>query len=758
MTFKNTFIKFLVKTTYYPKTTLIVLLLFVGVGFYLSQKLHIDTSVTSVIVKENPDYIFFKNWQKEFGTDEYIIIVFKDENTVFQPKILEIIKKATENIQLLPYVRDVKSLANTVAVRSQGDDLIVEPLYEAPPKDPLLLKSLEKQALNDPFFRNNLISKDAKTTAIYVEIEDIPGEDVYRQETIEKICKILTNLGIKNFHLTGKTVRDYYMALYMKKDLEKFMPIALCVIVIVLFLLFRSFLGIIFSLIVVFSSLLWASSSLYLIKGTMNNVTTILPPIIIGLSISDTIHFLSEYFQKTPQLNSEFAVRDTIVKLVTPCFLTTFTTIVGFISLYSSEIPAIRQLGLSAAIGIGLAFLLTFLFIPNLLILKPLYNTPKKEKKFLIVRKSLLKLTEFTTSKPKLILVASIILMGLCLISIYNIKVETNLMKFFKKDTPIYKDTIFVEKNISGVQILEVSIKTKIEDKFKHPEILKKVDILEKEIKKIPKVDKVLSITDLIKKTNQAFHNNDPTYFRLPSRKDVISQYCLLYSREDIKNFVNSQFNWVSVQVRLSEHSSMKIRKIIKRIKSLLKEYFSDFETNVTGNPVLEADIIDSMVKSQVNSLALAMVIITLIMFLVFRSFFMGVISIIPNIFPIILNFGIMGVLGISLSTATSMISAVAIGIVVDDTIHFLHGYKKSIKNGMSPKEAIFETIRNKGEAILFTSVILAFGFGVVMFSNFSPTINFGLLTAIIMFTALVGDLVILPALLLTLKTKFLKQ
>ncbi len=762
MTFKDIFTKSFLKTTKHPRITLCLLFGLTIIAFFFCQKLHIDTSVTALIMKDNPDYLFFKQWQNQFGTDEFIIAAFESKNGIFQPSVLKIIKKATEQIEALPYVRRVISLSNTVDVRTEGEDLVVEPLYTEVPQGLYALKKIRKEALENPLFVKNLISPDGKATAIFIELEDLPRKDKYRQETIEGVKKVFTHLGLKKIFLTGKTVRDCALALYMQKDLKTFLPISLSLIILILYLIFRSFWGILSPLAVILSSLIWTVAGLYLIGGSMNNVTTVLPPVIIALSISDAVHLLSEYLQELPLKPAPAALQNTISQLISPCFLTSTTTMAGFASLYVSKIPAIRELGLSATLGIGIAFLLTFILLPNILVLRPFpsrYRQTLHLNSHPFMDRFLLKLTKFNVAHPGMILGASSVIMIMSFWAIFHLKVETNLINFFKREAPIYRATLFVEKHISGTQILEISLKGEKRDLFKDPAILGRVEALQTYLRHIPKVDRTISLVDFLKKTNQAFHNNNPLYYRLPQSKPLISQYLLLYDESDLKSFVNSEYNWATVQVRLSEHSSSKTKKIIGQIRSYLKRKFPDLKARITGNPVLEADIIDTMVNSQVSSLGLAMVIIFGMMFLLFRSLSVGLISIVPNVFPIFVNFGIMGLWGIPLSTATSMISAIAIGIVVDDTIHFLHtfGYCLSQTSGDYQK-ALFETIKIKGEAIVFTSVILALGFGVLIFSNFVPTKHFGYLTTLIMFTALIGDLLILPALLITFKPRFANE
>jgi predicted RND superfamily exporter protein len=306
-----------------------------------------------------------------------------------------------------------------------------------------------------------------------------------------------------------------------------------------------------------------------------------------------------------------------------------------------------------------------------------------------------------------------------------------------------------VEENLSGTETINISIKGGSRDIFKIPEHLIFIETLQEYIDSLPEIDTTNSLTDYIKDMNESFHNEDRSYYRVPETREMIAQYLLLYDSDDIDDYINSAFDHARILARTSRHGSHDLKIIIEKIENFLQEKTPDvLEARVTGGAVQGVNISSTMVSGQIKSLSIAVMVISLIMFFVFRSFSLGILSLIPNIFPIIMNFGIMGALGIPLNTATSLISAVAIGIAVDDTIHFLHKYREARREKKQRDEAIQNTILIKGKAIMTTSIILASGFGVLLLSSFTPTIQFGGLTALIMVSALAGDLLLLPAIL----------
>ena len=330
-----------------------------------------------------------------------------------------------------------------------------------------------------------------------------------------------------------------------------------------------------------------------------------------------------------------------------------------------------------------------------------------------------------------------------------KIKVETNLLKFFKQTSPVRIALSHIEKRLSGISTVDISLKANKTDAFKIPANIHIIKKIENFLNHQKGVDVTLSFVDFIKDMNQSFHNEDKKYYTIPKSGKLISQYMLIYNSDDINDFMNSDFNHARISVRTHLYSSAEQKYLIKDIKQfVLKIKKSGLDIKVSGRAVQNVNTIDSLVHGQIVSLSLASGIIFLVIFLVLGSIKAGLLSIIPNFFPIILNFGIMGAFNIPLNTATSLISVVAIGIAVDDTIHFLFEYKKQRELGKNTSEALDRVITRKGRAILTSSFILCIGFGVMVFSRFMPIVNFGMLSAIIMVTALIGDILILPSIL----------
>lgn len=742
----------------YPKTILFAVLLITVIFASFIPKLHIDNTVRAFVMEDDPELLYFDRYKEQFGTDEFIVIAFQRER-IFDRKSLELIDRITRKVEDLDNVRDVISLTNVNNIRGTEQDFIVERLVKEIPSTEEEMKELEKEALSNPLYLNDLISKDGKTTAILVKLEDIPGDDVYKKVLVEEIKGILDEeMENQPFYLSGKTVIDYSLAHYMQKDLKLFLPITILLIALILYVLFRNIIGVIFPMMTVFICLIWTMGFLYLEKSSINNVSTMLPPLIMALSVAIGVHVLTQYRREASiAKDREETFIDTVHHLLIPCLLTSLTTAAGFASLGVSSIPAVRDFGIVAAVGMLFSFLITITFLPIILYLtkRPPTKVVKTQEPDILDR-FLLKIGHFNQYWTKRILLISVLVVIFSLIGISRLRVETNLLEFFKKHSPVYQSTSFIEDNLSGVSSINVSLEAERIDTFKEPQVLRKVEDLQDFLKNRPKIDKVTSLVDYIKDMNQSFHNENPEYYRIPHSRKLIAQYLLLYDAEDLENYVDSHYLWATVSARVREHSSARLKGLIDDTKAYINENFSQgLEVRVTGNSVLDSNLIDILVKSQINSLALAMFVIFGMMFILFRSVKIGLLSIIPNVIPILINFGLMGWLGVPLNTATAMIAVVAIGIAVDDTIHFLSCFASEMKKDGDHLQSMYRTLSLKGRAIISTSIILFLGFGILISSSFAPTIYFGVLTAGIMVSALLGDLIILSALLVFFKPKF---
>ena len=719
---------------------------------FLSQLPKVKTvdNVDYFTLENDPDVLFYDGFKEIFGNDEFFIIAFKKEN-IFTRENLEVLQQITGDLEEIEEIREVKSLANTNDTIGEEDFFMVQKFLEHIPDREKDLNRLKQSALSNPLYARNFISPDGKTAAVVVSVYEKPDDPGYRKRLLEKCDAVLSKYRNQTGEVfkAGWTTTNYYLSRYMKQDIATFIPITYVFITLAVFFFFRN---VWLTLIAVLniSICMGSTMGLFPILGiTLNNVTTIVPPVVMALALCDTVHIFSHLDRELLDRyeNKGAALGHVLTNVIKPCFLTTLTTAIGFISLYLSDIPPIKDFAVIASCGMIFEFFFSFVFMPPVLML---FNTDRifQEKTTTIkIHATLEKTASFVLNRFRLILTAGVVLTLVSILLASSIKVETNLLGYFKKKSPVRVSSDFVETHLAGISTLDISLTALAQDEFKDPENLKIIEKIQTFLEQVDGVDKSMSFVNFIKDMNQSFNNEQPSFLTIPDSKQLVSQYLLLYDADDIKDFINETFDHARISIRMSRHSTSEQEKIISQLNNFFKTLPKhDLKIRITGRALQDVNTIDSLVKGQVYSLSTAAAIIIVIMFFVLRSFPLGCISIVPNLFPIVLNFGIMGLFNIPLNTATALISAVAIGIAVDDTIHFLSEFKLNLSQKQSTQDAVTKTIKSKGKAILLSSLILCIGFGVMVFSRFVPTINFGSLSAVIMITAVAGDIFLLPS------------
>ncbi len=744
--------KFVIISARYPVLSLILCIIFAIPFIYRLPQVKTVDNVDYFTIQNDPDELFYQSFKRTFGNDEFFLVSFQKQN-LFTKQNLEILKSITKKLEEIPEARRVRSLANVDDIVGGEDFFEVRKFLEEIPDTNSGLENLKKRALQNPLYVGNLISKDGKVTAIAILTQDKPEEESYRKILISKCEHALKNYQnkIRKFYLAGWTTIDLNLSQYMKQDILVFIPVTYLMITLTLYLVFRNIWLTLIGIINI-SICLGTTMGLFPIIGIkINNVTTIVPPLVMALALSDTVHIFSHLKKKLLYIypSSQDALTNIIDRLITPCFLTSLTTGIGFLSLAVSKITPIREFALVSSAGMVIEFIFSFFFLPPLLVLLPaekIFPEHQQSKGFSVFLKQL---ATFIRKYKKVIVPACSALIIISCILALRIQVETNLVNYFKKTSPVRIAIDFVERHLSGVGTLDISLQSNQEDAFKNPVNLRVIENLQNFVNSIDGIDKTMSFVDFIKQMNKAFHNENDKYFKIPETKQLVAQYLLLYDSDEIQDFINDTYDHARISIRTSKHSSTEQKMIIDKIRNFLKHFPNNsLKIRITGRALQQVNTIGALVKGQVYSLSLAAILIIVIMFLALRSLSIGFLSIIPNIFPIALNFGIMGIAGIPLNTATALIATVALGIAVDDTIHFLSTYREQRKQGHSHAKAAENVILYKGQAIISSSLILCIGFGVLMLSRFMPTLYFGFLSTLIMITALIGDMLFLPALI----------
>ena len=736
---------------------LFFLVLLVSVAAFSALNLPLETSLESMVLEDDPDLIFYQKFKQQFGEDEFLVVGFSVAD-VFAPEILQFIREQTARLEALPEVREVVSLTNVDEFVGADNDFIVRPLVGEIKNDPKVLALLRQRALSSHLIRDSLLAKAGTATLLLLRPHSFTATGGDKAALVEKVKRIFAGQNTRypklEYHLAGWLVTDAAMSAYMNRDLALFVPLTYIVLAVFLWLALRNFRAVFIALVNILFCLVSTLALLHLVGGSLNPVTAILLPLMMALAVSDSIHLFVDFFARDRSSGDlpEIMLK-TVKSLALPCFLTSLTTAIGFIALAVSVIPPIRSFGLAAAGGMILEFGFSMTIIPlGIYFLRKhssLRRRPRLGHGFMPA--ILEKLVFWVTRRYRAILWGAILLTVIAFYGSLRLTVATDLLSYFKNSSPVHQGARFVDEHLGGVNTLEISCYAAEPDAILQPENLAVLDKIERFLRAQPQVSQVTSINNFLKEMNRAFYDEAEARYELPQSKALAAQYLLLYDGSELENFVDSEYQRARLSARITAHDSRIVEKLNREVRNYIRTELagSTLEIRVTGKTVLTNKLIKDIVDSQIQSLVLATGLIFIVFLIVFRSLRLGLLAMIPNLLPILCNFGLMGYAGIPLNSATAIISAVAIGIAVDDTIHFVCHYQSGLKGGLPVADAVRRTLVVKGMPIITTSIIMVAAYSLLLAASFVPTIQFGFLSALIMLFAVVADLMVLPAVLL---------
>jgi len=722
-----------------------------------ASRLVFDSSYRMWFDEHDPNLKAYDAFEDTFGSDDCILIAFKDKNGIFTNKALESIKRITDKLWKTTRVIKVDSLTNFQWTHGEEDDLLVENLVPGLPLSEKEMADKKAIALKEKMINGLLLSQDATTTQIIanLQVELNPSSTHYEQvrHAVEEIIKNERTLTGYDYYLQGGPIVDTSFKIYSEQDMRTMIPILFCLVTLILIALFRSTWGTVLPVLVVGFSIMLTMGIAGFAGIKLNPLTASVPQIVLAVGIADAIHIVTVFLRQLKEgVERKNALIYSIEKNLKPCFLTSLTTSIGFLSLLVSKMGPLRHLGVMAGMGTVAAFIITFSFLPSALAVLPFSAklTAAKNKNSNWTGK----IADFVISYPKQIIIFFLISAITILSFLPNVQINNNPILYFKKGTMIRDATAFIEKNLSGTESLEFVVDSGEADGIKKPIFLKKLERLQNYLDTLPQVAKTTSIVDIMKRLNRSMHGEDERYYKIPENQALSAQYLFLYTLslplgKDLDDTINVDNSRTRMTALTWNQSSSENLKLIKKINVWVEKNIPHIRVDTVGKTVLFSYMQIELTRSFVRSILLALLLVTLTMMFAFKSFKVGLLSMIPNVIPIMLTAGVMGIFRMHMDAGSVMVGCVAIGIAVDDTIHFLSKFQDSVEKGMDKVSAVRYVYRETATAIIFTSVVLVLGFGVFIFSQFNLNVYFGILTAIVLFFAVLCDLLLLPAILL---------
>jgi len=692
----------------------------------------------------------YDKFRSVFGGDDSFIVAFKDENGIFNPKAVEIILDLTDKFKQIDGVTQVNSLSNYQHISSQDDDVYVEDFILSVDDD---LKAKQDIALGDRLILNQLISPDGKTTMIAVKLASSTGSkeesNIYVMGEIEKILKPLSEVSGYRFYLSGAPAVTASLVLISQADAMKLMPLAVISVVGLLFLLFRTFLGVLIPSVVVVFTFLSVLSIQMILGYKLNNFTVNIPSFVTAIAIADSMHlYLAWVYYKLRGEDNKTALFVAMKTNVIPITMTSLTTAIGFATLGISPIEPISTLGIAITSGAIIALILSLTIAPAVILtVKDDYKVKKLTFFDLLSTKGY---GNFIEKHDKKIVIGFVLLI---LVSGYGLRytqIDSNSIKYFKENTIVRSGSNFVEKNLTGSMVYEVILDSKEDEGIKNPEFLNTIEKFESDLKQeFAHIRFSSSLKDIIVRMNEVLNSEKTS--DIPNNKNLNAQYLLLYSMSLPQGMeINDKMDTKERFLRLSVYSDIVPTSKDLAMIEWIENYFATktkYDAEVQGQSAIFAYMQSMISDTLVVSLFMTILLVSLAMYLIFRKLSMLWIFVLPNIAPILIVGGIMGYMGIDVDIGIAISAAVIIGIAVDDTIHFFSKYFEAIKT-KNFADTIDYIISHSGNAMILTTFILSITFGVFLVSDFVPNISFAVVTVTALNSALLFDLIFLPAVL----------
>jgi uncharacterized protein len=714
--------------------------------------LELDPALDRLIAEEGPDYELYEEVRRRFGNDDNLIVALLADD-IFTEDMLRRVARMTERFQDVDGVRRVTSLSTAPNIRGADGELQLEPFVPEPGEPLGDLAELRRQVIENPIYAGNLVSVDGRATAFVIEVRDMPEREFNRSGIDREIMAIAEEeKGPAEVFLTGPPRIKAETSRTLVSDTQFVVPVAFLITLVVALFSFRNLRGVLVPASTIAISLIWTLGAMTWAGRPLTLVTTILPPLLLSIGFAYAVHVLSA-FNDAVRHDKHEAMPDgpvaaALAEVGLPLFLTGLTTAVGFVSLTVSPIGAITEFGVFATLGVVAAIFITMTYTPAVLQLLPIPKNVAAGTEPGKLDRMFEKLALFDVHHRGRLFAATAVV---CVVTVYGlsrIEVGNDLVGYFLPGAPVRVHFETINDRLGGANSFHVVLEANQRDAFKEPRNLEIVEELQIWLEERPEVGSVTSLVDYVKVINWGFHDNDPDHLAIPETAAMTDQLLFFGTNEDLEQFVDSRYQMTRILVRARTADSTILRRLNEAIQIRLDAALpEEISGKPTGNIVLVNKAIDDIARGQAESLTVAFVAIYLILSLLFASFRVGFVALIPNAVPVMVYFGAMGLLDIPLNTITGLVACIVLGIAVDDSIHYMTRFSECARAQADETAGTVEALRAVGRPMTYTSIGLCLGFLVLIFTNLQPFIHFGALSAFTLFLAWLIDVTLTPAL-----------
>ncbi len=754
-------------------------------------RVYLDVSFESFLDAEDPARIAYDAFRDRFGRDEMIVVTLDpgeslDERGVFRADFLERVRDFHDAIEeRVPYVVDITSLVNARDTRGEGDTLLVEDFLDPWPQDAATIAVLRERAMANPLFRNTTLSADGNVTAIVIEpelysrvgiaeedfsgFEDGPAESdeppplLSGAESAEQVLALMTLIEEREgpsfqIHAGGSPVLLQTVGGSMARDMPRFALLAIGAIGLLLFLLFRRVVAVAAPILVVglsvastFGLMGWAGASIHA-------PTQILPSFLLAVGVGDAVHLLSIYFERLRHGETrEDALAHALGHSGLALVLTSLTTAAGLASFAGAGLEAIANVGIFAPIGVLIALFLSLTLLPAILSIVPM-RLPEANDAATdpnAFDRLLGGFGHFATRSPWVVVGATLVIAALSAVGLSRIGLSHDPLAWMAPESRVVEDMNFLDARLGGAVSFEILLETEPQG-AREPEVLAALAAFGRSLEERPRDGRIagqtISLADVVKEIHRALNADDPLAYVIPEDRLLVAQELLLFENsgsDDLEDLTDSQYEVARLTARMpwddAVHYAVFMDQVVGEVDAELDRYG---DASVTGLLALIVRAMHALVESLATSYAIAFAVITPMMVLLLGNLRTGLLAMIPNLLPIAMTLGVMGAFGFPLDAFSLMAGGIALGLAVDDTIHFMHNYRRYRRRGLPLEEAVDATLQTAGRAMLVTTIALSTGFLAFMMSSMVNLTNFGLLVAFAIVCAFFADVLLAPALL----------
>ncbi|EJG0635009.1 MMPL family transporter [Vibrio parahaemolyticus] len=712
----------------------------------------------------NKQLLAFDEIQTTFAkTDNLAIVIAPEDGDIFTPQTLSLIQKITVDAWQVPYSSRVDSIANYQHTEAFDDDLWVEDLlfseYELTPERISKVKSI---ALSEPVLKSALVSEKGDVTVVNITVQ-LPEMD--KTAEVEEVVSSINAMIDRyqraypdvTFHKAGIIAMNHAFMTAAQDDSSTLVPTMLVVILVFLTIMLRSILSVIATLIVIIGSVMatmgisgWAG--MFLSTATVN-----VPTLIMTLAVADCVHVIATMRQSMKNgFTKAQSIERSIALNFVPILITSVTTAIGFLMMNMSDSPVLRDFGNLSALGVMVACFLSVTLLPALLKLLPIHvkmETSQDQKHVMD------HLGDFVVSQRRALLPLSVVVIVVCASLIPLNKVNDESVEYFGQRNEFRQAADFMEERISGMTNISIAIKTNESQGIAAPDFLNTIGEFSSWLRDQPETDHVATLADVYKRLNKNMHGDDEAYYSLPQARELAAQYLLLYEMSlpyglDLNNQINVDKSSIKMVLTVANLGSVELVDLENRIYQWFAEHAPQYQVVASSPSLMFAHIGETNMASMLSTLPITLVLISALLIFALRSVRLGLISLMPNIAPAVIGFGLWALISGEINLGLSVVVTLTLGIVVDDAVHFLSKYQRARREGQTAEQAVRYAFHTVGRALWITTVVLVAGFSVLAMSSFRLNADMGQLSAIVIFIALVVDFLFLPTLLMLFDKK----